>query len=162
MKYNAGSDFICIPYCKSRLWKITTDDGVETRTPFGGIDTYKPMNASITVAPDLVAELRFTNGRNMALDIHFIDSHKTSIAADPVRWTAEQRIAFNAEMKEIMAEKGYDWPDTGDRYTRYIKQDDGSWGWTVIYEAPGSGEEGGDAGDSGDSGDTGDSGEGQD
>ena len=128
-KYQA-EDFIASAYCKSRLWKVSIDDGVESRT-LVNTDTYKAMNTSITLAYDLDCEFVLDEDYNLSFDIFFIDSNKTSIAVDFSKYSAKQREAFNKEMTELLAAKELVWPGEGNSYTRYVKRN-GVWKYVEI------------------------------
>jgi hypothetical protein len=130
-KFDAPADLHALPAVRSRLWKISTDNGVETRSVVGGIDTYKPMNGTIYVAPDVQAELYRNGVVALGIKTYFINDAHTSVAANPTLWTPEQREAFNNEMKAKMSEKGYTWQGDGDEYIRYCYYE-GKWQWLTI------------------------------
>ena len=98
----------------SRLWKITSENGVDVSREMVSQDTYKPARASYIVAPDTIVNLEFSSRRNscyLQLNTTFLDG--TSVGADPVRWSDSERISFNERMSALVAAKGYTWPDTG-------------------------------------------------
>lgn len=101
------------PTCgvKSQLWKITTDNGVETRTLFTGPDTYDPSGAVYNCAPDAKA-VPLTNGTResgfVTFDLTFLDG--TPLGANPATWTPEEVNAFNRRMYALLQQKGYVWP----------------------------------------------------
>ncbi|MBQ6679236.1 MAG: VanW family protein [Lachnospiraceae bacterium] len=99
---------------KSRLWKITTDAGVETRTLVGGTDNYKPGTAVYNVASDTKLELVASGPRNagyITLKSTFLDG--TPLATDPALQTKEWRKNFNAFMRSKLGSR---WPYTNDGY----------------------------------------------
>ena len=130
-KFDAPADLHALPAVRSRLWKISTDNGVETRSVVGGIDTYKPMNGTVYVAPDVQAELYRNGVVALGIKTYFINDAHTSIAANPTLWTPEQREAFNNEMRAKMSEKGYTWQGNGDEYIRYCYYE-GKWQWLTV------------------------------
>lgn len=110
---NAGGDG-AVAGLKSRLYKITTDGGIENRTLFTDIDVYKPSSASYIVAPDTKIDFQVVNNR----DLDFVQltpmwANGMSMSSDPAWWGEETLRAFNAEMSALMAAKGLTWPYQG-------------------------------------------------
>ena len=99
---------------KSRLWKITTDGGVETRTLFSGTDTYAPGTATYVRSSDANVTLSATGPRNagyLTLNVTFLDG--TPLATDPALQTKEWRVNFNNTMRSKLGSR---WPYTNDGY----------------------------------------------
>ncbi len=102
------------PTCgiRSQLWKITTDNGVETRTLFTGPDKYNPSGAVYACAPDARAYPN-TNGTResgfISFNLVFLDG--TPLGTNPALWTADELNQFNQRMWRLCAQKGYEWPD---------------------------------------------------
>ena len=101
------------PTCgiKSQLYKITTDNGVETRTLFTGPDTYNPSGAVYQCAPDARAYPNTRGSREsgfISFDLVFLDG--TPLGTDYNLWTPEEMNAFNSRMWNLLAAKGYTWP----------------------------------------------------
>ena len=131
-KFIDPPDLHALPAVKSRLWKITTDNGVETRSVVGNrTDSYKAMNGTLYVAPDVQGDLYRNGVVALGIKTYFINDAHTSVAANPTLWEPEQRAAFNTEMKAKMAEKGYTWQGDGDEYIRYCYYE-GKWQWLTI------------------------------
>ena len=101
------------PTCgiRSQLYKITTDNGVETRTLYTGPDKYNPSGAVYNCAPDARAYPNTRGTREsgfISFDLVFLDG--TPLGTDYNLWTAEETNAFNARMWNLCAQKGYTWP----------------------------------------------------
>ena len=105
---------------RSRLWKITVDDGEETRELVNGNDIYQPDNGAVyAVSPDAYAEIYIREDSPSSCFIglrQLFADRKTPLNADPARMSAQQREAFNREMQDILSEKGYSWPYSGSEY----------------------------------------------
>ena len=125
---------------KSRLWKITTDGGVENRTLFGGTDTYRPGSAAYTISADATLSLSGGGSREggfVIMNSAFLDG--TPLGTNPAVQTEEWRIAFNDSMREKLGER---WPYKNDGYTS--EEPDG----TVKEEEEDEEDEGGEKKDS--------------
>ena len=99
---------------KSRLWKITTDGGVETRELYGSTDVYKAGGATYVTSADANVTVTANGPREsnyITLVETFLDG--TPLSADPALQTKEWRVNFNNNMRSKL---GARWPYTNDGY----------------------------------------------
>lgn len=106
------------PATKSRLWKITTDGGVQNRTLVNAQDTYGAQPCTYAVAPDTHLEFHLTSERATM----YLSISPSYLDGTPVSWNIpaakdEEIIAFNSEMTTLMAAKGLTWPYSYTGYT---------------------------------------------
>lgn len=123
--------------CSARCWKITTDNGVETRTLFTNTDNYRPMADTLRYSPDLdvkiTADGKLSDGFTL-VNIEWIiedpsDPSMKLAATSPanpcggdnlspenVAW----RLEFNQKMQEALDKKypgaGYQWTAKGSEF----------------------------------------------
>jgi len=119
-KFSLGAD---APLCglQSRLWKISTDGGVETKTIVNEYDSYKPFNAgSYVVSRDLTVRLEI--GENIYQGfVEPVFSYLVEdvyVSSDPTTWTPEEVLDFNTRMKEACKAVNIEWPDDYARVSR--------------------------------------------
>ncbi len=128
--------FSLLPETNSQLWKISIDNGVETRTMLSN-DRYKAMPGTIYVSADIEVRPEIREDSAIIDLYYYFKGTDIKISDNPAAWTNEERAEFNKTMREQFP----DWPYEGASYNDIISGD-----LVVIpYDLPGedSGEEGG-------------------
>lgn len=113
----SGSD-ASTPSATSRLWKITTDGGVQNRTLVNYQDTYKPQSCTYRVAPDTKLEFSI----NSDITTGYLTISPYYLDGTPLSWNIpaapnSEITEFNNRMTTLMAAKGLTWPYANEGYT---------------------------------------------
>ncbi len=112
-KSSVSGDLLC--GCKSRLWKITKDGGVENRVLFTAQDSYRPMSATIYCAKDVTINVGTGGSRSGGYSNYtttFVNG--VNLSDDPARWSDEKLQSFN---KDMAGRFGKAWPDSGNGFS---------------------------------------------
>ncbi len=105
------------PQCgfKCNLYKVITEGGKTWEEVISKNDVYRPANSDFLCAPDFTVVVRFNQDSPLTayLDVYYAWLDETPTGVNIGQWKKKDIRAFNARMKQLLAEEGYNWPYSG-------------------------------------------------
>ena len=115
VKYRPDPENPGSPTVNSRSWRITTDGGEVTREIMNPGDLYNPSPAIYYVATDTYATVDAVwNEETQRIDVNasFFFLNGYPLSTDLNLMSEAEREYFNATMRNEMAKKGLEWPES--------------------------------------------------